>query len=171
MGLQNGQISIRDKSGNEKVSIERSEPIWCLSWNPNRDDGSDVLAVGCWDKTLSFYQLSGKQIGKDKDLGFDPCCIQFFNWTGECLLLGGSDRSFSLWSRHGVLLKKMAQHDGWVWTVTQLPGQSVIGEVYCVVDSRGGSNSAIFIRKKDGEGVLKYRHSDAMQALAYNPVT
>eukprot|EP01083_Nonionella_stella_P266645 901747_1 len=164
MGLQNGQISIRDKSGNEKVSIERSEPIWCLSWNPNRDDGSDVLAVGCWDKTLSFYQLSGKQIGKDKDLGFDPCCMQFFNWNGEYLLLGGSDRSLSLWSRYGVLLKIMAQNDGWVRTATQLPGQSVIGEVYCVAYSRdckrfasGGSDWVIIMCTKDREGILKYR--------------
>ncbi|CAN0421670.1 unnamed protein product, partial [Ectocarpus sp. 8 AP-2014] len=33
-------------------------PVWCLAWCPAQEDG-EVLALGCWDQTLSFYLLSG----------------------------------------------------------------------------------------------------------------
>jgi intraflagellar transport protein 122 len=82
LGMFNGQVSIRDKLGAEKVLIERTAPIWCLSWNPPRSTESfDVLAVGCWDQTLSFYQLSGVQHGKDRRLGFDPCSLSYFRYN------------------------------------------------------------------------------------------
>lgn len=61
--------------GTEKVRIERTAPIWCIAWNPSRDEPYDILAVGDWDQKLAFYQLSGRQMTKDKDLGFDPCTI------------------------------------------------------------------------------------------------
>jgi intraflagellar transport protein 122 len=38
----------------------------------------DILAVGCWDQTLSFYLLSGAQHGKDRLLGYDPCSICYY---------------------------------------------------------------------------------------------
>ncbi len=78
LGMFNGVVSLRDKAGNEKVQIERGAPIWTLSFNPSKEE-SEILAVGCWDQTLSFYQLSGAQQGKDKKLGFDPCCISYFS--------------------------------------------------------------------------------------------
>ena len=37
----------------------------------------DVLSVGCWDGTLSQYDLDGKQIGNTTDLGFMPCCVSY----------------------------------------------------------------------------------------------
>ncbi len=58
LGLLNGLVSIRDKAGVEKVAIQREAPIWSLTWNPSRDEPFDLLAVGCWDQTLSFYQVS-----------------------------------------------------------------------------------------------------------------
>jgi intraflagellar transport protein 122 len=91
LGLFNGNISIRDKEGNEKNRIERKAPIWCLAWNPNRDEPADVLAVGDWNQKLAFYQLNGRQVTKDKELGFDPCTISYFS-NGEYLVIGGSDR-------------------------------------------------------------------------------
>ena len=33
--------------------------------------------MGCWDGTLSQYDLDGKQIGKPTDLGFMPCCVSY----------------------------------------------------------------------------------------------
>lgn len=39
------------------------------SFDIGRDDNMDVLAVGDWNKKLSFYQLSGKQV----------YCISFSN--------------------------------------------------------------------------------------------
>lgn len=34
-------------------------PVWCLVWCSVPEDG-EVLALGCWDQTLSFYELSGE---------------------------------------------------------------------------------------------------------------
>ena len=62
LGQFNGHVSIRDKAGKETVLIERSAPVWTLCWNPSRDEPADILSVGCWDSTLSFYQLSGIQV-------------------------------------------------------------------------------------------------------------
>ncbi len=51
----------------------------------------ETLAVGCWDRTLSFYQLSGQQYGGDRELDYDPCSLSYFE-EGEYLLIGGSNR-------------------------------------------------------------------------------
>eukprot|EP00912_Choanoflagellata_sp_UC4_P002284 UC4_evm1s1441 len=47
LGLFNGHISICDKSGDQKVLIERpgSNPVWNLSWNPSKEERTDVLCV------------------------------------------------------------------------------------------------------------------------------
>ncbi|CAG0893454.1 unnamed protein product [Cyprideis torosa] len=75
LGHSNGSISIRNKAGEEKNRIERPEgshsPIHCLAWNPNRDDPHDILAVGDWGQTLSFYTLSGKP-GRTESAPFIP---------------------------------------------------------------------------------------------------
>lgn len=42
--------------------VERPGPVWTLQWNILQNKTSDTLAVGCWDSTLSFYDLSGKQV-------------------------------------------------------------------------------------------------------------
>jgi hypothetical protein len=72
-------VSLRDKSGAEKHVIERSAPVWSLQWNPSREEQHDLLAVACWDQTLSFYESNGAQFGKDKVLAFDPCCVRHFS--------------------------------------------------------------------------------------------
>ena len=51
----------------------------------------DVLAVGCWDQTLSFYLLSGAQQNKDRALAYDPCSLSYYV-DGEYIVMGGSDR-------------------------------------------------------------------------------
>jgi intraflagellar transport protein 122 len=47
--------------------------------------------VACWDQTLSFYSLNGHQVGKDRELDYDPCALSYFT-DGEYLLMGGSNR-------------------------------------------------------------------------------
>lgn len=67
LGLFTGTVSLRDRQGTELVAIERSEPIWSLSYSPapgSAAGGDDSLAVGCWDGTLSFHSSTGQQIGK-----------------------------------------------------------------------------------------------------------
>jgi intraflagellar transport protein 122 len=61
LGHLNGQVTIRDKGyhfisyfelynnanilldGGEKVRIERTAPVWCLSWNPSKDEPYGIL--------------------------------------------------------------------------------------------------------------------------------
>ena len=49
LGLFNGQISLRDKDGEEKTVIERPSgaPIWCLKWQPNKDHSSSEILASC----------------------------------------------------------------------------------------------------------------------------
>mmetsp|Transcript_3049 Transcript_3049/g.4655 ORF Transcript_3049/g.4655 Transcript_3049/m.4655 type:complete len:1198 (+) Transcript_3049:84-3677(+) len=125
LGMFNGNISIRDKAGQEKVLIERSAPVWSLMWNPSREEAFEVLAVGCWDQTLSFYQLSGVQVGKDRDLGFDPCSVGYFS-NGEYICIGGSDKKVSLATKEGVRLTTIAEREDWVWCVRPRPKQNYV---------------------------------------------
>lgn len=122
IGQFNGHISLRDKQGAEKVRIERSQPVWSLCWSPpNKDPNTpDLLTVGCWDQTLSFYALSGQQVGKDVKLDYDPCSISYFE-EGEYILMGGADRKVSLYSKEGIFLKQVCEKEDWVWSAKARP--------------------------------------------------
>ena len=65
LGCIDGRIMIRDSSGEEKVSISRHAPIWTLCWSPSTE-AAELLVVGCWDQTLSFYDINGEQHHKDR---------------------------------------------------------------------------------------------------------
>ena len=64
---------------------------------------ADVLCVADWNQTVSFYGLSGKQVWKERNIGFDPCCLSFFT-KGEYLLVGGSNKACLLYTKDGVKL-------------------------------------------------------------------
>lgn len=129
LGMSNGIISIRNKNGEEKVKIERPggslSPIWSICWNPSREEHNDILAVADWGQKLSFYQLSGKQIGKDRPLNFDPCCISYFT-KGEYILVGGSDKQVSLFTKDGVRLGTVGEQNSWVWTCRVKPDSNYV---------------------------------------------
>ena len=128
LGQQNGHVSVRDKLGNEKVRIERREAIWTLAFAPPSADKSDVLAVGCWDQTLSFYDINGQQMNKDRLLQYDPCSISYYG-DGEYILISGANRKVSLYTRDGVFLRTVTERDDWIWAVRARPKhkQLVIG--------------------------------------------
>jgi WD40 repeat protein len=80
LGMLNGWISIRNVNSDELHHIERRAPIWSLQFIPGTSGSSgggqkttnstgnaspsgnagsqdsDLLVVGCWDKTLSLYR-------------------------------------------------------------------------------------------------------------------
>ena len=37
-----------------------------------------MLSVGCWDGTLSFYDITGSEVDAAKKLDFDPCTVSHF---------------------------------------------------------------------------------------------
>uniref|UniRef100_A0A3Q0R164 Intraflagellar transport protein 122 homolog n=1 Tax=Amphilophus citrinellus TaxID=61819 RepID=A0A3Q0R164_AMPCI len=129
LGMMNGVVSIRNKNGEEKVKIERpggsSSPIWSIAWNPSKDEHNDILAVADWGQKLSFYQLSGKQIGKDRTLTYDPCCVSYFS-KGEYIVMGGSDKQASLYTKDGVRLGTIGEQNSWVWTCRVKPDSNFV---------------------------------------------
>uniref|UniRef100_A0A8D0AK12 Intraflagellar transport protein 122 homolog n=1 Tax=Sander lucioperca TaxID=283035 RepID=A0A8D0AK12_SANLU len=129
LGMMNGVVSIRNKNGEEKVKIERpggsSSPIWSIAWNPSKDEHNDILAVADWGQKLSFYQLSGKQIGKDRTLTYDPCCVSYFS-KGEYIVMGGSDKQASLYTKDGVRLGTIGDQNAWVWTCRVKPDSNFV---------------------------------------------
>ena len=128
-----GRISIRDKAGQEYKQIEKKAPVWCLAWSPAKEDPGDLLAVGCWDQTLSFYQLSGTQHLKERRLGCYPTSLSYYP-NGEYLVVGGSDKKTTLCTREAVKLKDVCTIDEWVWSTAVRPRQPAIA-----VGSYGGS--------------------------------
>ncbi|XP_074646999.1 intraflagellar transport protein 122 homolog [Tubulanus polymorphus] len=129
LGLFNGIVSIRNKTGEEKVKIERPgsslSPIWAVEWNPSRDEPYDILAVADWGQKLAFFQLSGKQIGKERNLGYDPCSVGWFS-KGEYVTVGGSDKQCSLYTKEGVRLGTVSEHNSWVWCCKVKPDSNYV---------------------------------------------
>ncbi|XP_074769944.1 intraflagellar transport protein 122 homolog isoform X5 [Athene noctua] len=162
LGMFNGIVSIRNKNGEEKVKIERtggaSSPIWSICWNPSRDERNDILAVADWGQKLSFYQLSGKQVGKDRLLNFDPCCVSYFT-KGEYILLGGSDKQVSLFTKDGVRLGTIGEQSSWVWTCKVKPDSN-----YVVIGCQDGTISFYQLIFSTVHGLYKdrYAYRDSM---------
>jgi len=129
LGLMNGNISIRSKGGEEKVTIDRKNgggnPVWSISWSPSKDEALDILAVSDWSQKLSFYQLNGKQISKDRMLGYDPCCIDYFS-KGEYLIIGGANKQCHLHTREGVKLGVIGNESSWVWVCRVRPDSNFV---------------------------------------------
>ncbi|NXK60377.1 IF122 protein, partial [Sylvietta virens] len=118
-----------------------------------RDERNDILAVADWGQKLSFYHLSGKQIGKDRMLNFDPCCISYFT-KGEYLLLGGSDRQVSLFTRDGVRLGTVGEQSSWVWTCKVKPDSN-----YVVIGCQDGTISFYQLIFSTVHGLYKDRYA------------
>ncbi|XP_062056469.1 intraflagellar transport protein 122 homolog isoform X4 [Lepus europaeus] len=162
LGMFNGVISIRNKNGEEKVKIERPggslSPIWSICWNPSREDHNDILAVADWGQKLSFYQLSGKQIMRERSLNFDPCCVSYFT-KGEYILLGGSDKQVSLFTKDGVRLGTVGEQNSWVWTCRVKPDSN-----YVVVGCQDGTISFYQLIFSTVHGLYKdrYAYRDSM---------
>lgn len=135
LGLLSGQVSVRDRlrPDVEKAALRLGGPAWCLQWNPSRDEAADSLAVGCWDGSLSVHELrleggGGAELlplGRERQLGFDPCCVSFLA-NGEYLLVGGSGRGAWLHSKEGKPLAQVASAAGWVWACRPRPGASSV---------------------------------------------
>ena len=69
------------------------------------------------------------QIGKDKNLGYDPCTLAWFS-KGEYIAVGGANKSCQLMTREGVCLGAIGEHTSWVWSAAVKPGSNYV--VYIV---------------------------------------
>ncbi|OXB55787.1 hypothetical protein ASZ78_014330 [Callipepla squamata] len=179
LGMFNGVISIRNKNGDEKVKIERtgaaSSPIWSICWNPSsrwekfwsradeeeesdnsgleEADNSQLEEIPELKSKLDSGQDNEKEIGKDRMLSFDPCCVSYFT-KGEYLLLGGSDKQVSLFTKDGVRLGTIGEQSSWVWTCKAKPDSN-----YVAVGCQDGTISFYQLIFSTVHGLYKDRYA------------
>ncbi|XP_063677481.1 intraflagellar transport protein 122 homolog isoform X2 [Bolinopsis microptera] len=156
LGFYSGQISIRAlKGGEERVKIDRpgGAPIWCIAWNPAKTEAVDIMAVADWNQKLSFYQLNGRQVGKDRHLGYDPGCLRWYP-GGEYLLIGGSNKEVGLYTKEGIYLTKIVDMGSWAWCVDVFPSQN-----YIIAGSHDGSIKVTQLNFNTVHGLYKDRYA------------
>lgn len=135
LGMSNGIVSIRDKSGDEKSKIERpggsDAPIYSITISPSNTNNIDVLCIADWNQTISFYTLGGQNIGKERILGFDPLVATYFP-DGEFIAVAGCNNAVQLFTKDGIRLGVLGdQHDSWIWSCAIHPsGTSMVRRNY-----------------------------------------
>ncbi|EPZ35509.1 hypothetical protein O9G_003401 [Rozella allomycis CSF55] len=116
VGFLNGLIIYYDTEGNVHLEIEHSDcAIFSMVWNKN------VLVVGDFKQTLTFYNVQGEKISKQRYLGFDVSSIAILN---DYMIIGGSDRKSYLYSEEGVKLVTLVERDDWI--LSQSASQSIL---------------------------------------------
>lgn len=86
-----------------------------MSWNIAKDDQTDTLCVTDWGQTLSFYNVTGKLLGKERQIGFSPLRARYFP-KGEYILLCGTHRQCNLYTKEGIKLGMVGdQQNSWIW--------------------------------------------------------
>ncbi|XP_066148433.1 intraflagellar transport protein 122 homolog isoform X1 [Euwallacea fornicatus] len=128
LALNNGTVSIRNKLGEEKMKIERpgGAAIWAIAWNTNKGDQSDTLCVTDWNKTLSFYTLGGKLVGKERSLGYNALRVRYFP-QGDYILISGLNKCCKLYTREGIKLGMIGEpQNSWIWCCEADPTGSFV---------------------------------------------
>lgn len=121
-------ISIRNKLGEEKTKIERpnASSIWALSFCTSKDDQNDTLCVTDWSKTLSFYSLSGKLVGKERNIGYEALRVRYFP-QGDYILIGGLNKACTMYTKEGIKLAMIGdQQNAWVWCCEAHPNGNFV---------------------------------------------
>ena len=62
---------------------------------------------------MAFWDCTGKQVGTDKQIGFDPVSISFFD-NENFFALSGNNKKVGLWSRDGSFLADICEKKDWV---------------------------------------------------------
>uniref|UniRef100_A0A4W4DV13 Intraflagellar transport protein 122 homolog n=1 Tax=Electrophorus electricus TaxID=8005 RepID=A0A4W4DV13_ELEEL len=168
LGMMSGVVSIRNKNGEEKVKIERpggsSSPIWSIAWNPSKyihkcSVQTEEKKTGVsTDWACILLNCSFVQIGKERQLNFDPCCVSYFS-KGEYIVMGGSDKQASLYTKDGVRLGTITEQNSWVWTCRVKPDSN-----YVVVGCQDGTIAFFHLVFSTVHGLYKdrYAYRDSM---------
>ncbi|XP_054168644.1 intraflagellar transport protein 122 homolog [Oppia nitens] len=129
LALTSGIISIRNRTGEEKNRIERlggpMAPIWGVSFCPLKEDDIDIFVSVDWTQTLSFYDINGKAIAKERNIGFDPLNVSYF-LSGDYLLVSGSNKKALLYTKEGIFIGCVAEQSSWIWCSKPSPDGSRI---------------------------------------------
>ena len=78
------------------------------------------------------------QIGKDRQLGYDPCFLNWFT-KGEYLVVGGSDKQCTLHTKEGVKLGIIGEQQSWVWCGKVKPESNYVVSIFVLLPWNHGS--------------------------------
>ncbi|CAG0883204.1 unnamed protein product [Darwinula stevensoni] len=84
------------------------------------NDGQ-FLALGHGNGVVSIRN----KIGKERPIGFDPCCLSFFP-HGEYILVGGSNKGCLLYTKEGIKLGAIGEQQSWVWCAKAKPDSNFV---------------------------------------------
>lgn len=122
--------------GEEKCRIERpgNAAIWALSWNNSKDEPSETLCVTDWNQTLSFYNLAGQLLGKERNIGFNGIRVRYFP-KSEFVLVCGTNKACSMFTREGIKLGMVGeQQNSWMWCCDIDPRGNFVVSRYSVLN-------------------------------------
>ena len=116
-----------------------------------------LLAAVDWGQKLTLYQATdAKQVctssvslkknfitilfvqsGKERKLGFDPCAVSWLvkdayklESRAEFILVGGSNKECTIYSREGFKLGTVCTQDAWVWCCCAKPDGSAVVKTF-----------------------------------------
>ncbi|XP_055337173.1 intraflagellar transport protein 122 homolog [Paramacrobiotus metropolitanus] len=113
LGLDNGAVSLRDRRDAEICIIHRSaHPVWYLCWAPTDSPRSGLLTVADWNRTISFYEATGKQRGQDYNIGFLPLYLTY-SADGQIMYVCGGDKKVHALSTECAYIGKVADLRSW----------------------------------------------------------
>ncbi|XP_061706179.1 intraflagellar transport protein 122 homolog [Cydia pomonella] len=114
VGLAIGAVSIRDKVGDEIKRITREAAVWAVNFTKT------CLIVSDWHETLSFYNVQGQQILKERNIGIAALSVSML---GELILVGGVG-GWAVLTSEGVSILNTPQE--WVWSITPSPSLATL---------------------------------------------
>ncbi|CAG4962305.1 unnamed protein product [Parnassius apollo] len=114
IGLAIGAVSIRNKVGDEIQIIQREAPVWAVTFSKS------TLLVSDWNDTLSFYNVQGQQVLKDRNIGISALSISTF----DALVLVGGVGGWAVLTTEGITMLNTPQD--WVWAITPSPSQNIL---------------------------------------------
>lgn len=81
-----------------------------------RDDAMDVLCIAEWNGVISFYNIGGEVVKRERSFNFIPLKIAYFP-EGQYLLVCGSNKQCLLMTHDGIQLINVGDtFSSWVWS-------------------------------------------------------
>jgi intraflagellar transport protein 122 len=75
----------------------------------------DIICIGEWCGIISFYNLNGKIVGRERNLNFIPLKICYFP-NNQYIVISGSNKQCILLSHDGIQLVTLgSSFSSWTW--------------------------------------------------------
>ena len=100
------------------------------------------------------------QTGKERKLGFDPCALGWLvkdahkqESRAEFILVGGSSKECTIYSREGFKLGTVCAQDAWIWCCCAKPDGSAVVNARSIDRSRKTKGSIDSFRRLERQMV------------------